>query len=179
MEALISALKGTPWWVYVLFFYLLFIGIKALKPHVFSLKKIFILPLIFAVWSIWQLIAKYQSFFDIVIWATFIFIGYIAGWGLTQHLKIRADKKKLLIAVPGSYLTLILILVIFGTRYFFGYYYATHQETGPMIHMANLIAKGLITGMFVGRAAAMLKKFAKAIHKKLKKNGNPPRKYHP
>ncbi|NGX37998.1 MAG: hypothetical protein K1000chlam2_01167, partial [Chlamydiae bacterium] len=61
MELVINALTGTPWWVYLLFVYFLYVGIKSLKPRVISLKKILILPLILFVWSLYGLIVKFHG----------------------------------------------------------------------------------------------------------------------
>ena len=168
MTTIKYAILGTPWWVFILFAYLVFVGVNALKSRVISIKKVFILPLVFTVWSVWNLIANFSGFRGFLAWAIFIAIGYLIGWGMTQPWKIAADKKKLLVGIPGNRITLILILAVFAVKYFFGYYRATHQEMSALVAFVNLIASGLITGIFTGRTLAILKKFAKAKHEKLK-----------
>ncbi len=170
METVLQAIKATPWWVYILFFYVLYIGIRALKSRTMSVNRIFIIPLLFLFWSIWSLIARFQGAMDLLIWGIFIVIGFTAGWGLFQRYKIRADHKKLLIRFPGNYFILILMLSIFAVKYFFGYMRATSPELSPMLHSLNFVVSGLSTGLFVGRTFAILKKFGKAKHEKLKKS---------
>ena len=176
---MVGALIGTPWWVYLLFVYFLYVGIKGLKSRVISLKKILILPLVLFIWSLYGLIAKFHGVVEIFIWAFFIVIGYGIGTNLVKRLKIRADKKKLLVRLPGSQVTLFLVLTIFILKYFFGYYYATHPEVSLHVHIADLIVSGTISGIFIGRMVSILKKFGKAKHEKLRKDGNPPKEYHP
>ena len=168
MNGIFETIKGTPWWVFPLFAYLIWVGIGALKPQVVSLKKMFILPLVFLIWGIWGLIGSFDGYKDILIWIIFTVIGYFVGWGIYQIYRIRADKKKLLIKLPGTRFVLVFIILIFATRYFFGYYQATHLEMSPLIHAVNLVFSGMITGIFIGRSMALLHKFAKADHEKLK-----------
>ncbi len=163
-------LMGTPWWVYLLLIYLVFRGVKALKPQIVSVKKIFILPLIFCILSLYRLISTYQGFRDLIVWLFFIIIGYIVGWGLAHSLRIRIDRRKLLLRMPGSPIILVLVLLVFATRYFFGAYSAMHPDAKDnfLFHSANLLSSGFITGIFLGRFFAILKKAGKAKHTKLK-----------
>lgn len=166
---MIDALKGTPWWVYALFIYLVVVGVKTIKPQVASLKKIFILPLIFIVWSLSGLGGKLSLGLDLSVWIPSFILGILVGWGLTRSLKIKADKKKALIRVPGGLLTLVLILVVFGVKYYFGYTYATDPgaSTNFNIVAADLISSGIITGMFFGRLFCYLSKWRNSPHQDL------------
>ena len=174
METLINALQGTPWWVYVVFAYLVMIGIKAMKPQMVSVNKMFIIPLIFIALSIYGLIVGFRGWPDLFFWAIALVAGFFVGGRLAPE-KFRADRKKLLAYIPGSPVILILILAIFAVKYFFGYYSATH-EVGDAMHVAQIIASGAVTGIFVGRTRAFLLQFSKAKHESLKKGGNPRKK---
>lgn len=169
METIFDALKGTPWWVYLVFVYVLYIGILGLKSRTISLGKVFLLPFIFLLWSVWSLIRGYQAQSDIWIWILFLVIGGIAGWGMMQKFNVRGDHKKLLVRVPGSPMILILVLIVFGVKYFFGYMQAI-GESGIVFHSLYLVISGLVTGIFAGRAFAILRKFSKTKHEKLKKS---------
>ncbi len=166
---MINALKGTPWWVYALFIYLVVVGIKTLKPQIVSLKKIFILPLIFIVWSLLALGGKLSLGLDLSFWIPSFILGIFVGWGLTRSLRIKADKKKALIKVPGGPLTLVLILVVFGVKYYFGYTYATDPEARMNFNTvaADLTSSGIITGMFFGRLFCYLSKWRNSPHQDL------------
>jgi len=168
MDQILIALKGTPWWVYVLFFYVLRIGLIARKSRVLSLKKMFILPGIIFVLSIYNIIAYFESAADIVYYVLFLVGGCIAGNWMTKSRPIRADRKKFLVKVPGSNSVLILVLIFFAIKYFFGYYYATQTEIPDTITFVRLAIFGAITGIFIGRVYCFLMKFSKAHHEKLK-----------
>jgi len=43
------------------------------------------------------------------------------GWTITSSVVIMADKKKSLVKVPGSWSTLIVVLLIFAVKWYFGY----------------------------------------------------------
>ncbi len=157
-------LGGTPWWVYLLFFLLVGIGFKARKPQVMSLKKVFILPLAFTAWSLYSVFTSSNVFFYIFIWLPFLVAGGVFGWFLYRNIKIRADRKKQLIEIPGSWGTLALILIIFATKYTFGYLYSEYPHTRKdvFVYGLDMITSGAITGMFAGRALLFVRKFLRS-----------------
>lgn len=169
METLISVLKGTPWWVYPIFFYILYIGIGALKAQTFSVKKLPIAPLAFLIWSIINLVLGYVNAVDLLLWAISICLGVWLGNKMMKKVRVRADHKKMLIRTPGSSFLLIYVLVVFFVKYLFGYLQATLETIGPIFHALNIIVFAGITGIFIGRTYALLQKFSKTKHEKLKK----------
>lgn len=170
METFIQALKGTPWWVYLIFFYLLYVGKNSMKSRVISLKKMFIFPVLLLVWGLYSIIHKFSGFADVLYWIISLTFGCIVGWKLTLRFRVRADKKKHLIKLPGTKMILILSIAIFAVKYCFGYYYATHTQISPFVRFADIVAIGFITGLFIGRVACYLVKFGKARHEKLKES---------
>ena len=52
-------LMHTPWWVYLILFYCIFIGIKCSKDDTSSIYKLFILPLVFGWISVDTLIGSF------------------------------------------------------------------------------------------------------------------------
>lgn len=151
---LIDILKGTPWWVYALFVYLVINGVKSLKPHTIPLKKAFILPVIFLVWGLSSLSAKLGTFLNFGLWIGCLAVGAWLGWHLVRHVSVKSSTHGPVITSPGGPLTLILILAIFFVKYFFGFTYATNPLASTDIGFvrADIILSGFLTGMFVGRA---------------------------
>ena len=160
---IVDAFKGTPWWVYVLFIYLLSRGILALKTRTISLYKIFILPGVFFIWGLSSLTGKLNSTQSIVLWASGLFLGCIIGWLMYCHRRIQVDKKHALVTFPGSSLTLILVLTIFAVKYFFGYVQAAQVLTqyNCLLSALNALTSGTITGILVGRVASVLHQYNK------------------
>jgi hypothetical protein len=167
VDTIANALKGTPWWVYVLLFYLLSIGKKALKPQVVSLKRLALLPIVFIVWSTISIATTFS--FSILKWLCWLLsacLGSLLGYLLTRSISIQADKKKFLIALPATYSTLILLIMIFSIKYTFGYLYAVHPElvNNVWFTTTDIVASGVITGIFIGRFVTYLYKLYHAKH---------------
>ncbi|MBA3954999.1 hypothetical protein H0X48_06805 [Candidatus Dependentiae bacterium] len=156
----IEALKGTPWWVYVLLVYLISRGIDALKTNTVPLYQLFILPIIFFALSLFSL-AHMSDCKSLVLWISGLSVGSSIGWLLQRHTSISIDKKKGLVTLPGNSLMLVLILVIFSIKYFFGYVQATNALSQYTCLLANLntLVSVTITGILVGRVACIYYKY--------------------
>ena len=159
---MLDLLKGTPSWVYILLFFLIYKGIKAIHGSTKRLTKLLILPAVFLVLSLHKVTDPYY-------YILFLILGLIVGWMLYRNIKIRADKVKHLIALPGSVLPLILILIAFAKGYYFGYESAVHPEylKQHWFTLLTLITSGFFSGIFIGRAAVFLYKYKNAQHEDL------------
>ena len=152
----------TPWWVYALFFYLLFVGVKAIKPRTIPLGKLFIIPAVFFVWGVSGIIeAAGFSMLHVLWWL----LGLIVVAGLAylrvSRLSIMANRANKTMQIPGTYTTLIVILIIFASKY----YFAAMLGTNPnLVHnmkfiIADLMISGGVTGWFVGNLAGYLRRY--------------------
>lgn len=169
MDAILTALTHTPTWVYVLFALLIWIGIKASKPRVMPLKKLLILPAIFIYMSTHTLLTSFAiHLFDVSIWMGAILLGMIIGWFeiFRNHARIRVDKQQNLIQVPGSWMTLALIIIIFASKYYFSY----ELDVDPALadqtwfEYSMLSVSGICTGILIGRALCYLYKYQNSSH---------------
>ncbi len=153
MEAILDILKETPWWVYLLFFYLVLIGIRSAKPQTVPILRLLLFPIVLTIWSLIGLYSKWDwlAFFS---WTISLVPGCIFGWLSVRSWKIRFDRRRKTLSLPGSWSTLILVLIIFVVKYFFGYYSATHPAIPKTLMLAQMISSGIITGMFFGRIAS-------------------------
>lgn len=158
MEALIEILEETPWWVYLLFFYLLSMGIKARKPQTVSIKKLVIFP---AILTLWGLASMTWSPIFILGWTVSLAIGVGLGWFFVRKWKVRYDRKRGTLHLPGSPSTLVLALVFFSIKYFFGFYHATQFDLSIEMRALESGVTGIIAGIFIGRLAFFLKRYEK------------------
>ncbi len=158
---IIQALKGTSSWVFIVFGYVLFVGIQALKTRTVPVLRLFILPAIFLLWGVYSVLNKFSSPITILIWLITLLLGSMLSWLYYRKLKIKVDRQQQTVTLPGSSVTLILILLIFSAKYFFGYLYATDPlaHENLLIQMASLATSGIITGIFVGRTGAYYQKY--------------------
>lgn len=144
----------TPWWVFVLLFFLLKIGFEASKPRTVSFYRLLIIPILFTGMTIQTLTSTSEAnFFNSIILTIAIFIGIVAGWWQFHKLKLEVDTQKWLIKMPGTWSTLIIILIIFTSKYYFGYELAVNPQiiSQTSFIISLLSVSGVCTGLFIGR----------------------------
>ncbi len=154
-------LSGTPWWVYLIFLYLLWIGFQASKPRKIPLRRLFILPLLLTVWSLYGLFLRMDGRYGyFVVWIVALLVGGALGWVWVRKWKATVNWHEKTINLPGSWSVLIFVLIIFVAKYWFGYTYSVNPESvyNPTIFLSDAIISGFITGIFVGRVACFCTK---------------------
>src|SRR5579872_3435136 len=111
--------SGAPWWVYVLFVYLMYIGFKSTKARTVSAKRMILFPLIFVVWSLFRLYLNVDLGHPSLIayWCIFLIAGAYCGMKEVHSWKLHIDPHKGLITIPGNYSTLVLVLLIFVLKF--------------------------------------------------------------
>ncbi len=154
MEEIWQTVIHTPWWVYVLLVYLIIVGLKASKVRIIPFWKIFVLPTIFLFISIQNLMTiEDLEYLGISSWIVAMLVGSLFGWWQVKRLDIKIDKKGSLIQIPGSWDTLLIILIIFIAKYYFGYEKATNPVLVAQLNfkVSMLVLSGACTGLFLGR----------------------------
>jgi len=157
-------LSETPWYIYVLFFFLINRGIKSSRTQIVSLKKLFVLPILFTTLSVHTLVTSVS--FNYVNLASLLIPLLLAaglGWWQVTRYSIEVDKEKWLIKVPGNWSTLVIILIVFASKYYLNYQLAVHpQILGESGFASSLLAiTGFCTGFFIGRLACYIQRFIK------------------
>lgn len=156
-------LAETPWWVYFLFIFLVLTGLIATRPRTISFKRLTILPGIFTIWNLFWLEDRIQGHpFLFIYWAVGLFFGSFLGWLTVRSWIIHANREQKRISLPGSWSTLILILIVFAIRYFFVYNYKMHPEEASLLFTPDALISGVITGTFIGRSFKLYRKYIKA-----------------
>jgi hypothetical protein len=154
MEILSQFISSTPWWVFVLFVYLVMKGWKARTPGDTTLPKMAIIPVVFTAWGLYDLVTLYGVTFETAItWLAGIAIGAAIGWSIASRFNLVADRSAGFIHRPADMTLLPLLLVTFAVKYGFGVIAAVAPhllaETG--FRIADLALSGLFTGIFVGK----------------------------
>jgi len=147
-------LKNTPWWVYVIFFYCVFVGIKCSKDGVTSIYKMLIIPAVFLYLSLETLYLNFKlDVMVVAVYAAALLGGTLLGALQGKLQGVSVDKEKKLVAVPGTWATLVIIFVIFFSKYYFGYALGMDPGLATNTHfeIAMLIVSGGTVGLFVGR----------------------------
>ena len=160
---LLEIIKGTPFWVYILLALLIYKGSMAIKGKMMNLKKLFIMPVVFVFLMGQKMSANPTAYL------CFLVVGCFVGWLIYKNVRIKADKIKKLIFVPGSYIPLIIIIIAFFKGYYIGYETAVHPELVKTFWFAFRVAavSGIFSGLFIGRTAIYLYKYSKVEHEDL------------
>lgn len=164
MEGILQALKGTPLWVYLLFVFLIWLGVKSIKTRVLSIYRLAILPTFITFMGIQTARSAFSiSFLPVFAFVLALILGGALGMREMGKKMLRVDQKRHLVEVPGTWMTLILILVIFSAKYYFGYALARDptRAEDTTFELSLLSVTGLCVGLLVGRFVIYLYKLIK------------------
>jgi len=91
--------------------------------------------------------------FSITIWLAAILVGILVGFFLIYRVDIQVDKPNLLIHTPGTWSTLIIVLIIFASKYYFAYQLGIDPALANQsnFEFSLLAVSGLCSGFFLGR----------------------------
>ncbi|KAF3361527.1 hypothetical protein PHSC3_001902 [Chlamydiales bacterium STE3] len=153
MNAIWIAIIYTPLWVYALLIALIINGIQSVRTRTVSLLKLSILPTIFSCLTLQSLFALPLTLSLFLAFLCSTLIGGAVGWKQVEHLPIKIIASKYSVVIPGNWNILVISLLIFATKYGFGY--ALYQnpsliEDALFIYTMTIMS-GLCTSFFVGR----------------------------
>ncbi|WP_112663248.1 DUF6622 family protein [Microvirga flavescens] len=151
---LLAVVKNTPLWTWLLLAYLIFRGVRAMRRGVASLWRLSIVPMAFAIWGIWGVFERYHaSSLSIAIWIASIGLGLVSGALLASRIEVRVDKKKKLLELPGSPLSLLSILGVFSLKYVLTVLAVIQPKTAVDVWfvIVDVGTTGLVAGAFGGR----------------------------
>lgn len=152
--SLAAILHGTPLWVWVLLVYLLSRGFKALHSGTTSLSRLAMMPLIFAGGGILHLVSEPLAGWPAaIVWVTASLVGIAACVFIANRTRFIVDPIANTVMLPGSPLPLVLMMMIFATKFWLGFEMATVTDVSALGNYVLIGASvsGVIAGMFTGR----------------------------
>lgn len=162
MQSIVQILSHTPAWVYVLFVYLIFRGIKARKPAGVTPLRLVLVPALLIGWGLYDLIRLYGlSATSLTPWLAALGIGAIIGWFLIRGRIIEVDRAAGVIKRPADYTVLPLIVFAFSIKYAIGVIAALSpvRLANPSFRIFDLTLSGILAGVFVGKLALYLTRY--------------------
>ncbi|MGD0720862.1 MAG: DUF6622 family protein [Roseiarcus sp.] len=157
--SIFTILGHTPLWVWPLLAFLVYRGVAAMQPRAVSPGRMLIIPAVFLVWGCAGLIGTPGD----PVWSLAAFLaagvaGLALGRGLAALSPPPGPAGPGLIAMPGSPVTLILILAAFATKYAGNVALALAQDAGARAFWSTGLAAagGLFAGLFWGRTLGLL-----------------------
>ena len=153
-EFVLDMLEHTPVWVYLLFAFLLYRGIKARTPATVTLEKLALIPAIFLFWDIYDLITyRDPTLITYIQWTIGIISGAIIGYILINPDRLSRSSAPRSIHRPADYSASPFMLLAFGVKYVLGVLNAIAPDVlrQPAISALAIITGGMFAGVFVGK----------------------------
>jgi hypothetical protein len=155
-----QVLIHTPLWVFPLFAYLVWQGIKATRPRTTSIWRALIVPTVFIVWGLSRLLARQQDFFwPLLSWTAAALALIPVGLLITKPFEL--DHATGQITRPGSFVPLIRNVSVFALQYTVAVIAAVDPDGRTVTTLFGRAVSGATTGYFLGRAVALLRQYWK------------------
>ena len=164
METLLITLWYTPWWVHVLFCFLVSVGVKASRTAVVIIQKMLIAPVVFTLLSLQSLYTHLDiDLFVLTVYVLSSCAGILGGFLQVSMQSLRVDRERSLIEIPGTWSVMVLVMIIFFTKYYFGYELSVDPDAlkNTAFEVAFIGFNALCTGMFIGKAACFYHRLSK------------------
>lgn len=161
LDTLYQTAINTPWWVYLLLILLIKIGINSAKTSVVPLKKLVVAPLVFTIMAVETLVNNLTLTLPVIaLFAITLLLGILLGWLQVTKQALTFDRSKLLIKLPGTWSVMALIIIIFATKYYFGYELSVDPEIvkNSYFEIAFIGVTAICTGLFIGKFLCYLKR---------------------
>ena len=158
MNTIIEAILHTPWWAFVIFVVLIFLGYKQSFDHTLDFKRAVIFPIAMLIFSLFSLLSSFGFlFYSSLNWLAGLIFGVILGLNnfKSQIIKISSD----LFLIKGNRCYIVIMMTIFFTKYIVAYSEARNLEilkSNLFISFISFIL-GIFSGIFAARILAILR----------------------
>ncbi len=151
---MLDILQGTPIWVYAIYLWICYYGVKACLGGRENRRSLVILPVVLVVWSLMSLA---PSILSSGAWVAGAVLGSLVGMVLFNVEGARLDANGETLVLPGTWKTLLISQLFFAVKYYFGYQQAVHPLllSTPSMLMAVGGVSGFTVGLFCGRAVRL------------------------
>jgi len=147
----------TPLWVFPLFGYLVWQGIKAMRPRTTSIWRALIVPAVFIVWGLSRLLSRQQeSMWPLLSWGATALALIPVGLLTTKPFEL--DHTTGQIIRPGSPVPLIRNVTVFALQYTIAVIAAVDPDGRTVATLIGRAISGATTGYFLGRTIALLRR---------------------
>jgi hypothetical protein len=148
----------TPLWVFPLFAYLVWQGIKAMRPRTTTIWRSLIVPAIFIILGLSRLLSGYQHGIGPLLSWTGAALALVPV-GLLTAKAFELDHVTGQINRPGSVIPLLRNVTIFALQYAVAVIAAVDPAGLTIATLIGRAVSGATTGYFLGRTIALLRQY--------------------
>lgn len=144
----------TPFWVYLILLFLISRGLKARKPATVALEKLAIIPAIFLLWDIYDLLVfRTLTLATGSLWLMGLLSGAAMGYILSKRTVVTRAAAPRSIYREADYSALPFMMLAFAVKYVLGVMSAIAPDVlqRPGVSAFAIITGGLFAGVFVGK----------------------------
>lgn len=144
----------TPFWVYLILLFLISRGLKARKPATVALEKLAIIPAIFLLWDIYDLLVfRTLTLTTGSLWLVGLLSGAAMGYILSKRTVVSRVAAPRSIYREADYSALPFMMLAFAAKYVLGVMSAIAPDVlqRPGVSAFAIITGGLFAGVFVGK----------------------------
>jgi uncharacterized membrane protein AbrB (regulator of aidB expression) len=146
---ILDIVTHTPLYIWLVFGYLIFIGIKSTKAHIIPIPFLFTAPFIITTLR-YNFFLK-ASLVHLLMYSLTIIIGLKIGTRVASLYKSKLILYKNSIELPGNIHSLILFITYFSIQYFFGALSAINRPLYQELIFIEILTRGLFTGFLLGK----------------------------
>ena len=150
-------LTHTPIWAFVLLAYLVWIGIKAMRPRTVTIWRSLIVPAVFIVWGLSRLLSRQDFAAPLIAWLGAAAVLLVVGLLTARPLEL--DHITGEIKRPGGVMPLIRNVTVFALQYTVAVIAAVDPHDATTVAIVGRAISGGTTGYFLGRTVALLRQY--------------------
>ncbi|VVO08863.1 hypothetical protein PS691_03236 [Pseudomonas fluorescens] len=156
---MLDVLRGTPVWVYLVFFVVSYYGVLACFENHETKRSLQLTPLVFVTVSLFFLDLSQGIFTPLASYGAGLATGWFAAFGFYSCRDVGREGDNLVIG--GSPKVLIVYWLFFAWRYYGGYQAAINPEAVNEVSAiaCSSLASGFINGLIIGRSFMLLRLF--------------------
>jgi hypothetical protein len=155
-----NILTHTPLWVFPLFAYLVWQGIKAMRPRTTPIWRALIVPSVFIIWGVSRIGLGHQ--YNVLPLALWIMAAVaLMPVGVLTPRPFELDHATGQITRPGSVYPLVRNVTIFALQYTVAVIAAVDPDGRTVAAIVGRAVSGATAGYFIGSAIALLRAYMK------------------
>jgi len=136
-----KALLHTPFWVWGVLVYMIYVGVRALRPQKVYPPVLLLVPALLMGF-------KFPVFFSRAphLYIGMLAFGFMIGWISAKKMPIRWQHFPRRLILPGSPTTLVVLMVFFSTKYTYGLMHALYPDQAAGWSWLDTGISGLLPG---------------------------------
>jgi hypothetical protein len=158
MRYVLGILTHTPPWVFLLFAYLVWQGIRALRPRTQPIWRLMVVPLIFIVWGLSRIGLRHDNVWPLLAWLMAAIVMAPLAF-VTGPRLLAVDRSKGLVTRAGSAVPLVRNVTVFVLQYSVAVMAVLQLDGHAAVAIVGRAVSGATAGYFLGWALALLRRY--------------------